>query len=768
MKFQIFRTTSAVLSLSLLTGGVFNAVHAKWQPTSNIVQNLVPYVNPLQGTDSSGGFSRGNTLPLIARPFAMTDWTLQTGEGGWGWFFSPRERALQGIRATHQPSPWMGDYGYFTVMAQTGRLYLKPSQRASTYRLDESTIKPHYLRVPLRRYSTLLEMTPTERCSVFRFSFPKDETGRVIVQMEGNSQVKIDQKTGLISGFTRTKPDGTPENFACYFVARFDRPWKKAGLALEDKVDENSAQLTGTRAGAAIEFESNSPVVMQLGTSFISPEQALQNLQNEVGNKSFDVVRAEGENDWNKTLNRITVTGGTPEQLRTFYSCLYRAHLFPRMFHETNAQGQTVHYSPYDGQVHDGVSYTDNGFWDTYRTVYPLFALIQPERYGEMINGFMQGYREGGWMAQWPSPGYRVSMPGTHGDAVIADAVVKNIGGFDVKEAYAAITKHANQPPTQRGAGRNGIENYLKLGYVPNSVSESLDFAYDDFCVSQVAHALGLNEDAQKYRARAMNYRNIYDAQVGFMRAKNENGEWRAPFNQYEWGGPYTEGGPWQATWGVQQDPAGLIALMGGQRKFIAKLDQMMTEPPRYDVGGYGQEIHEMTEMAVTHFGQYGHGNQPVHHVLYLFAAAGQPWKTQYWTRRVMDELYSPEGFAGDEDNGEMASWYILNSLGVFPLCPGRPEYVLGSPLFKSVRLRVPGRNDLIIEAPQNSSQNVYVQKVSVNGKTHQPLWIPYQTLAQGGNIRFDMGNKPLIRDYWNTPSLLPSSLSAPATATMR
>ena len=759
MNFYRHRAWSAFIAVSLALHGTSQPVFSKPQnPQSS--QNLVRYVNPLQGTASSGSFSTGSTLPLVARPFGMTHWAMQTGEGNWGWWFSPHERKLNGIRATHQPSPWMGDYGYFTVMAQTGPLYLKSGQRTSTYRADETTVTPHYLKVPLRRYGTLLEMTPTERCSVFRFSFPKAETGRILIQMESDSQVQIEREKGQISGFTRSKSGDAPGNFACYFVARFDRPWNKVQLALEDKVDEAASQLSGKQAAAVIEFASDTPVVMQIGTSFISPEQALLNLQNEVGNKSFDVIRTEGEGMWNEILNRITVSGATPEQLQTFYSCLYRAHLFPRMFHETNAQGQIVHYSPYDGQVHNGVSYTDTGFWDTYRTVFPLFSLIQPERYGEMIEGILQSYREGGWLAQWPSPGYRVSMPGTHSDAVIADAVVKNIGGFNVKEAYAAITKHADQPATRGGAGRNKIAEYLRLGYVPGSVSETLDFAYDDFCISQVAQTLGLNEESQKYRQRSLNYRNIFDPQVDFMRAKDVEGKWHSPFNQYAWGGPYVEGGPWQSTWAVQHDPAGLIALMGGREKFIAKLDHMMTAPPRYEIGGYGSEIHEITEMAAINFGQYGHGNQPVHHVISLFAAAGEPWKTQYWTRRVMNELYSPQGFAGDEDNGEMGSWYILNALGIYPLCPGRPEYVLGSPLFKSVRVRVPGRKDLTIEAPQNSPQNFYVQKLTVNGKTHEPLWIAHQTLAQGGQLRFDMGPKPLQRNYWRTPALLPHSLS--------
>lgn len=755
------RAWSALIAVSLAAYGIALPAVADPRNSQNAPQNLVRYVNPLQGTDSGGGFSTGGTLPLVARPFGMTHWAMQTGEGGWGWWFTPNERKVNGIRATHQPSPWMGDYGHFTVMAQTGQLYFKAGQRSSTYRLDETTVQPHYLRLPLRRYSALLEMTPTERCSVFRFTYPKGEVGRVILQMESTSQVKVDAEKGLITGFTRSNSGGVTDTFACYFAARFSRPWQKVQLALNDKLVEGTTQQDGKQAVAAAEFDPGAPVVMQIGTSFISPEQALQNLKAEVGDKSFDAVRAEGEKIWNETLNRIIVSGGTPEQLRTFYSCLYRANLFPRMLHEVNAQGQTVHYSPYDGQVHNGVSYTDTGFWDTYRTVFPLFSLIQPERYGEMVEGFLQGYREGGWLAQWPSPGYRVSMPGTHGDAVIADAVVKNIRGFDVKEAYAAITKHADQPATRGGAGRNGIAAYLRLGYVPGSVSETLDYAYDDFCVSQVAQSLNLTEDVQKYRQRSLNYRNLYDPQVGFMRAKDANGNWRTPFNEYEWGGPYVEGGPWQSSWAVQQDPAGLITLMGGREKFVTKLDQMMTAPPRYDIGGYGTEIHEITEMAVNNFGQYAHNNQPVHHILYLFAAAGEPWKTQSWTRRVMNELYSPDGFAGDEDNGEMASWYVLNALGIYPLCPGRPEYVLGSPLFKSVRVRIPGRRDLVIEAPANSAQNFYVQKVTVNGKVHEPLWIAHQTLVDGGTLRFDMGSKPLQRDYWSTPALLPHSLSA-------
>ena len=434
------------------------------------------------------------------------------------------------------------------------------------------------------------------------------------------------------------------------------------------------------------------------------------------------------------------------------------------MLHEYDAAGRPIHYSPYDGQVHPGVLYADSGFWDTYRTVFPLLSVLHPERLGEMVQGFVNAYQEGGWLPQWPSPGYRAVMIGTHIDAVIADAFVKNIAGFDRQAAYAGLLKDADTPGDKNDKyGRVGLADYLTLGYVPadranKATARSLDYVYDDFCISQAAGVLGRAADRHRLRERARNYRHLFDADLGFMWGKKADGSWLPDFDEYAWGGPYVEGGPWQSTWAVPHDPAGLMALMGGQRPFLRKLDRLLLQPATFRPGTYGRAIHEMSEMAAVEFGQYDQGNQPIHLALYLFTAAGCPWKTQYWTRRVLDKLYSPDNYPGDEDNGEMAAWYVLNALGFYPLCPGHPSYVFGSPLFPEARLALPGGKTLRLHAPGNSAQNVYVNRITRDGRAHTPLWISHDDLVQGGVIEFTMARTPGRPPV--APSDLPFSLS--------
>lgn len=727
-------------------------------------EDLTRHVNPLQGTDSVPSFSRGNTLPLVSRPFGMAHWSPQTSEKE-RWFFTPAKHELIGVRATHQPSPWMNDYGHFTVMAQTGEPALGAAARASAYHAEDLTVHPHYLSVLLQRGDVRLEMTPTERCGVFRFTFPAGEAGRVII--DAHSQVALHPERRLITGQSRLNSGGVPEGFACHFAAVFDQDWRRALPTQGGSPVENGTTLDGKRIGAMAEFASSpsGQILMKIGTSFISAEQALRNVEREIGDKSFDALRAEGEAVWNETLGRIQIEGGTDDQRRTFYSCLYRAHLFPRMFHEPDAAGEPIHYSPFDGQVHAGVLYTDNGFWDTCRTVYPLLALIQPARLGEIIQGFVNAYKEGGWLPNWPSPGYRACMIGTHIDAVIADACVKGIGGFDREAAYAGMVKHANTPVDgEKGYGRIALREYLDRGYVPadkydHATARTLDYAYDDFCISQVAGVLGKHEDQVKYRARAWSYRHVYDPATTFMRGKLADGAWQEPFDPYAWGDPYIEGSAWQFNFTVPHDPAGLTALMGGPAKLLAKLDRFLYQPPTFRPGTYGGVIHEMAEMAAVDFGQYDQGNQPVHSFLYFYAAAGSPWKTQYWVRRVLDVLYSPDSFSGDEDNGEMASWYVLNALGLGPLCPGAPEYVLVSPLFPLARIHLADGKTLSIEAPGTSTENVYIQNVSLNSQAHSGLCIGHQALAEGGTLRFVLGHQPPRRGLKTGD--LPLSLSA-------
>lgn len=749
--------------------------------TAHAGEGPVAYVNPLQGTDSTYIFSRGNCLPLISMPYGMTSWTLQTSYHDYErWPFSPRERKLYGIRATHMPSPWMGDYGHFNILPQTGRAILESGARASTYRPTESTIKPHLFSTYVRRYRVRARMTPTERCAAFEFGFADDGQVRRIVfdAIQGASGVEFDTERGVLRGYVRGNTGGVPENFALYFAARFDRPVTRfapfRAVAGEPQAILDGNAWEGDRIGGFVEFDpSTASVAMSVGTSFIGYDQAEANIDDEIGTASIDEIIARGESIWNEALSRIEIDGATDEQRRTFYTCLYRAQLFPRMFYENDGSGGVHHYSPYDGKVHSGVLYADNGFWDTYRTVYPLLSIINPERLAEILEGWVQTYREGGWFPQWASPGYRACMIGTHIDAVMADAIVKGIheqnadgtGGFDAHTALEGMRKHSTERGDAYGNyGRLGIEPYLELGYVPvdekwgAETSRTLDYAYDDFCLAQIEQAVGDPSRAPELLRRALNYKTMYDKSTGFMRGRRRDGSWHEPFSPTAWGNPYVEGAAWQSTWAVPHDPAGLISLMGGADAFCAKLDEMLTMEPVFDTGTYWQEIHEMTEMAAVDFGQYAHSNQPVHHVLYLYTAAGKPWKTQYWVRRVLDELYSPDVQPGDEDNGEMSSWYILSALGIYPLCPGRPRYVLGSPLFKRATVRLKGGKPFIVESEGNGADRCYVHDVTVDGEKHSNLWIGHETIASGCTLRFVLGADPATSRTYEAGEL-PESL---------
>ena len=747
---------------------------------------LVGYVNPLQGTDSTRTFSRGNCLPLISMPYGMTSWTLETSPfDPERWPFSPHDSKIRGIRATHMPSPWMGDYGHFNILPQTGRAILEAGSRASTFRPEETSIYPHVLSTYLRRYHVHVRMTPTERCAAFEFKFDRSGsplpglgaglTRRLIFDpTQGNSHFQTDGNK--LKGYVRANSGGVPSNFAMYFVAEFDKPVtafsKFRAVPDQDQVLIDEGE--GDRHGAYVEFDANVDVVnMKVGTSFIGWEQAERNIADEIGTATIEDLIARGEAVWNEALGRIEIDGASDSEYRTFYTCLYRAQLFPRVFHERNAGGKWHHYSPYDGEVHGGILYADNGFWDTYRTVYPLLSIINPERLAEILEGWVQTYREGGWFPQWASPGYRACMIGTHIDAVMADAIVKGIhkpdangkGGFDAATALEGMRKHGSVKGDEWGNyGRLGIEPYLEIGYVPvdegwgAETARTLDYAYDDFCVAQIETALGHVDKASPLLERARNYVKMYDAASGFMRGRHRDGRWVLFFLLLLWGGFFVVGGAWQSTWNVPHDPAGLIKLMGGADAFCAKLDEMLTMEPDFESGTYWQEIHEMTEMAAVDFGQYAHSNQPVHNVLYLYAAAGKPWRTEYWVRRIMDELYSPDIQPGDEDNGEMSSWYILSSLGIYPLCAGRPEYVLGSPLFKKATVHLKDGKTFVVKGDGNGESRPYVQSVTVDDKVHSKLWISHETITSGCTLTFDMGPEPATKRPLDVDAL-PSSM---------
>ena len=702
--------------------------------------NFVGLVNLLQGTDSNSYFSRGNTLPIAAMPFGMAHWTLQS-RSGTPWMFQPGDRRIQGFRCTHQLSPWLSDYGHATFMPFSREPSLDPEARSSSFRPEDAALSPNSMRLHLLRYRADVELVPSDRCCVLTAKFSDLGPFGLIFEIPGKTGVvEPDASRRILRFESRANAGGVPENFAAYYILQFPEPWESYEIR---EVGENRVGVIRFSARASRSLEA------RIATSFLSFEQVSRNLRMELSDRSPAELRAVAAEKWNSVLGRIVIEGATGPQQRTFYSCLYRALLFPRTWHEPDDHGNPHHFSAFNGKVMPGVMYADHGYWDVYRAWYPLMSLVFPEKLGEILQAWVNAYHEGGWMPQFPAPGYRACMSGSLIDSLFADAIVKDISGFDAEAAYEGLRKHATQPgDPSRGYGRQGIEYYLKLNYLPadrvnQSVAETADAAYGDFCLAQIAAKLGKHQDAELFQKRSGNWRNLFDPQTRFFRGKNEDGSWVHPFDPFTWGSPYEEGAAWQHRWNVPHDVPGLVDALGGKEAAVVALEEMLTLPPRFNVGVYGQEIHEMSEMAALPFGQYMHNNQPVHHVLYLFAAAGRPDRTQFWVRRILNETYSDTAFCGDEDTGSMAAWYILSALGLYPLCPGKPEYTLGSPLFSHVEIHVGTGKSILIDAQGDPRRTPYVDHVMVNEAEHSSPVIEHTTLTRGAHIRFAMRDTP-------------------------
>ena len=691
----------------------------------------VTLVSILQGTDSTPAFSRGNTLPIAARPFGMAHWTLQTTPNS-SWMFQPSQRRIQGFRSTHQLSPWLGDYGHATFLPVCGNPGLDYSSRAASYRPEDSVLSPHTLAMRLLRYGIDAELVPTERGALIYAKYSKEETPGFVFDVPGEKPPlpEPDAERRTIRFRSTANSGGVANDFACYYLLQFSEPW----TALEHKELKNHRSSHVTFA-KKVRF-----VDVRIATSFISFEQAERNLQLELGAKSRDTLRAEGEQVWNKHLKCIEIEGATEEQQRTFYSCLYRTLLFPRIWHEPDAGGAMQHRSPYNGKVVPGVMYADHGYWDVYRAWYPMMTILFPDRLGEILQAWVNAYQEGGWLPQFPCPGYRACMTGSLIDSLFGEAAAKGIEGFDVAAAYDGLKKHATQTGNpDAGYGRRGIVEYLKFNYDPSdkveqSAAETVDAAYGDFCIAQVAKALGKTDDHAMFIKRSDNWRNIFDPKTGFFRGKNSAGSFLEPFSPIRWGDPYVEGAAYQHRFDAPHAMPALIEAMGGNAKVVAELEKMLTMFPDFDTGSYGDEIHEMSEMAAINFGQYAHSNQPSHHILYIFTVAGRQDRTAYWTKRVMEELYTPDLFAGDEDTGSMAAWYILSTLGFYPLCPARPEYILGAPLFPRSTVHLPNGKTLVVENAYKGGSTVHT---SLDGKPLPGGAIQHEEVKAGGTLRF-------------------------------
>ena len=713
------------------------------------------YVNPLMGTQSSFELSTGNTYPAIARPWGMNFWTPQTGKMGDGWQYTYTANKIRGFKQTHQPSPWINDYGQFSIMPVTGKLEFDEEKRASWFSHKGEIATPSYYKVYLAEHDVVTEMTPTERAVLFRFTFPENEHSYIVVDaFDKGSYVKVIPEENKIIGYTTRNSGGVPENFKNYFVIEFDKPFTYKGTFANKKLEEGNLEQKADHTGAIIGFSTRKGEIVhaRIASSFISFEQAAQNLK-ELGNDSFEQLAQKGNDAWNNVLGKIEVEGGNLDQYRTFYSCLYRSLLFPRKFYEFTADGQPVHYSPYNGQVLPGYMYTDTGFWDTFRCLFPFLNLMYPSVNKEIQEGLINTYKESGFFPEWASPGHRGCMIGNNSASVLVDAYMKGVKVDDVKTLYEGLIHGTENVHLEvSSTGRLGYQYYNKLGYVPYDVkinentARTLEYAYDDWCIYQLAKALNRpKKEIELFAKRAMNYRNVFDKESKLMRGRNENGQFQSPFSPLKWGDAFTEGNSWHYSWSVFHDPQGLIDLMGGKKMFITMLDSVFAVPPVFDDSYYGQVIHEIREMTVMNMGNYAHGNQPIQHMIYLYNYAGQPWKAQYWLRQVMDRMYTPgpDGYCGDEDNGQTSAWYVFSALGFYPVCPGTDEYVIGAPLFKKATLHFENGNNLVIDAQNNSKENLYIESLRVNGQESTRNYLKHADLLQGGTIEFKMGSPP-------------------------
>ena len=715
----------------------------------------VDYVSTLVGTESKIELSTGNTYPAVAMPWGMNFWMPQTGKMGNGWAYVYAADKIRGFKQTHQPSPWINDYGQFSILPITGKPEFDQDKRASWFSHKAEIATPYYYRVYLADYDIVAELAPTERACAMRFTYPENDKSFVVVDaFDKGSYVKILPEKQMIVGYTTKNSGGVPDNFKNYFVVKFDKPFTYKAAVADGTVGEGNTEATCNHAGAIIGFQTKRGEVVnvQVASSFISEEQALRNL-GELKDGCFDRIKAEGRKTWNNVLGKIEIEDQNIDHKRTFYSCLYRSVLFPRSFFEYDAQGKAVHYSPYNGKVLPGYMFTDTGFWDTFRCLFPLLNVMYPSMNTKMQEGLVNAYKESGFLPEWASPGHRGCMVGNNSASIVADAYLKGLRGYDAEELWKAVVHGANNVhPTVSSTGRLGHEYYNTLGYVPydvkinENVARTLEYAYDDWCIYKFGKALGKSEKELKpFLARAYNYKNVFDPETKLMRGRNKDGKFQSPFSPLKWGDAFTEGNSWHYTWSVFHDPQGLINLMGGKQDFNQMLDSVFNVPPLFDDSYYGGVIHEIREMQIMNMGNYAHGNQPIQHMIYLYGYSGQPWKTQYWIREVMDKLYNanPDGYCGDEDNGQTSAWYVFSAMGFYPVCPGSNQYVLGVPYFDKLTLHLENGKSLTVTAKGNSDNTRYVNAMTLNGETYNHNYLTHDAVMNGGNIVFDMSKTP-------------------------
>lgn len=638
--------------------------------------NVLSYVNAKIGTYNEPRYSHGNILPLVSRPFGMASFTIQNDGGLAPWFYNPYSHSFEGIRLTHQPSPWIGDFGHLLFLPFTNELNKDRNRRWTSFRPEETILKPHLFSTYLQRYNVYFKLTTSERGAIFSIKSKYGENVNLAIMTFGESHFEV--KDGKLIGETTTLTFEGKKKITQYFCFSFNK-----------ELINYSALENG---GIALYFNSDD-VEISFACSFISIEQAMINFDNELINHNFKSLFLEAKKAWEEKLNLIEISNENLKRKKTFYSCMYRAFLFPQKFYEVNGD-KILHYNLDIDEVREGYYYTNNGFWDTYRTVYPFLSMVAPGIVKEIVESYIIFAEETGHLPKWLSAYDVGMMPGTLVEATISDACVRGIIKDDLlNRAYKVLIREVFDINPNKIHGRKGNHEHVKLGYVSTNLHESInstcDYSYCDFCVAQVSKLVGDMGNYEILMKRSKNYAHLFDPQTGFLRGKDANGNFAMTFNPYEWGGNNCEGSSWQNSFAVYHDIDGLAELHGGKEKLIKKLDELFAADPKYTVGYYDNEIHEMSEMSSVDFGQCAISNQPSFHIPWLYSYLGEKEKTEYWIEKIVDKLFSYKetGFPGDEDNGTMACWYIFACLGFYPLCPGKLEYVKSKKLFNKIKI---------------------------------------------------------------------------------
>ena len=733
------------------------------------------YVDPLigtdirivQGKDKNSTEERGQIMPAVGVPHGMTNWVAQTQATEQKchppyYYF---QDAIQGFRASH----WMNgsctqDYGSVTIMPLCNKLETDPVKRSSSFDHTKEIATPSYYSVDLNDYGIHAELTGLSRAGIMQFSFEQDGDHYIVIEPnsdEGVAFVEVDPEKKEITGYTPVhriyQGYGKEAGFSGHFVIQLNEEIADYGVWDSTTITSGRKSARGQKhaVGAWVKLASDKPgkTLVKVATSFTSIDNARKNLACEIPGWDFNEVRQASSDTWNQTLGQIAVKGNNEEKVK-FYSALYNAHFLPRTFSDVDGS-----YPKFDGggqimKMDHGTYYCDFSQWDTYRAAHPLFSILYPSRNGDMTHSLVLKGQQGGWLPIFPSwNSYTAAMIGDHCIAMIGDAIIKDAPGFDYEEAYMLMRKNAFEANPDSGSyrdgkGRRAMESYLKYNYVPledqvmeafhrrEQVSRTLEYAYDDFVLSQVAKKLGKTDDYKALIKRAENYRNVIDPETGYARGRHADGTWIEPFDPFASTSFICEGTPYHYTWYAPQDIAGLIRHMGGKERFINRLDTFFE-------GDY-----------------YWHGNEPGHHIAYLFAYAGEPWKTQKWVHDIINREYftTPDGLSGNDDAGQMSSWLVFSMVGFYPVCPGMPYYVIGSPSFEESVITLENGKKFTIKAKGASEKNIYIQSATLNGQPYDKSYILHKDIMNGGILSFVMGDTP-NKEWASATGSLPPSL---------